>query len=44
MGEPDIIIMNYFLWKAYKCKIGGHRRNFNLKVHICLELGLFMVD
>lgn len=42
MGEPDIIIMHYFLCKAYK-KTGGHRRDFNLKVHICLELGLFIL-
>lgn len=44
MGEQHIIIMNYFLYKACECKIGGHRRDFNLKVPICLELGLFTVD
>lgn len=44
MGEPHIIITNYFLCKAYEWKIGGHGRDFNLKVAICLELGLFIVD
>lgn len=45
MDESDIIIIiHYFLCKAYECKTGGHRRDFNLKVHICLELGLFIVD
>lgn len=40
LGKPGIFIVNYFLCKAYECKIRGHRRDFNLKVPICLELGL----